>query len=229
VSIWDQQFIRGDKAFRLFLSHTHLFAKVMAALKWELVSYRVVAFVAHEDIEPGREWQDVIEVALSECDALAAYLTEDFHSSAWTDQEVGAVIGRGELVVPIKVGVVPYGFMGRIHAVPGAGVEPKQLASALVRIFETDSRTRQRFAEVVVERFFYSNTFDETRENLKLIEQIDPDLWMPEMAERVGSAAGENDQITKARIGFDEGSPTGADRALALLKSLGFETPSAVR
>jgi hypothetical protein len=52
-SIWDQEFFFGDKFFRLFLSHTHPHAKAMTALKWELLSYRVVAFVAHEDIEPG--------------------------------------------------------------------------------------------------------------------------------------------------------------------------------
>jgi len=158
--IWHQELIPGDKFFRLFLSHTHPHAKAMTDLKWELISHRVVAFVAHEDIEPGREWQDVIKVALGECDALAAYLTDDFHKSYWTDQEVGAIIGRGAPVVPIKVGdIVPYGFMGPIHAVSGAGVEPKQLAAALVRIFETDSRTRQLFAEIVVEQFYYSNTF----------------------------------------------------------------------
>jgi hypothetical protein len=33
--------------------------------------------------------------------------------------------------VPIKVNIIPYGFMGPIHAVPGAGIEPKQLAAAL--------------------------------------------------------------------------------------------------
>jgi hypothetical protein len=42
-------------------------------------------------------------------------------------------------------------------------------------------------------------------------------------------AAAENDQITQPKVGFDEDSPTAADKALTLLKSLGFETPSEVR
>jgi nucleoside 2-deoxyribosyltransferase len=78
-----------------------------------LSEYGVTGFVAHEDIEPTKEWEEEIRLALTTCDALAALLRDGFRASTWTDQEVGFAIGRGILVVPIRMGLDPYGFMAR--------------------------------------------------------------------------------------------------------------------
>src|SRR5438094_846436 len=59
-----------------------------------------------------------VEVAVDTADALAAFVTTDFHQSTWTDQEVGWALGRGLPVVPLNVGANPYGFFGQYQAVP---------------------------------------------------------------------------------------------------------------
>jgi len=51
--------------------------------------------------------------ALATCEALIAWLTPDFHESLWTDQEVGFCVGRSVLIIPIRVGLNPYGFIGK--------------------------------------------------------------------------------------------------------------------
>ncbi len=43
--------------FRLFLSHLSEFKQKTAALQEALRPYGITAFVAHEDIEPTKEWQ----------------------------------------------------------------------------------------------------------------------------------------------------------------------------
>ncbi len=77
----------------------------------------VDTFVAHDDIEPTREWQDAIEAALRTCDALCALMTSDFIESKWCDQEVGFAIARRKLVVAVKLGTDPYGFIAKYQAV----------------------------------------------------------------------------------------------------------------
>jgi hypothetical protein len=84
--------------FKLFLSHISSFKKETAKLQKSLLSYGITSFVAHEDIEPTKEWQSEIEIALKTMDGLASLLTPGFHESKWTDQEVGVAIGRS---VPI--------------------------------------------------------------------------------------------------------------------------------
>jgi len=65
-SIW------ADDEFRLFLSHTSAHKEEIVQIQTFLHLEGVSGFVAHADIYPTREWQDVIETALGTCDALAA-------------------------------------------------------------------------------------------------------------------------------------------------------------
>src|SRR3989338_10334905 len=49
-------------------------------------------------------------------EAFVALMTEDFHESDWTDQEVGCAFGRGVPIIAIKLGRDPYGFIGKFQA-----------------------------------------------------------------------------------------------------------------
>lgn len=95
--LWEPGFVR------LFLSHVAAHKVPVAKLKEKLFTFGISGVVAHEDIEPSREWQEEIEKALASMHALAALLTPDYKASKWTDQEVGVALGRGVLVVPVKL------------------------------------------------------------------------------------------------------------------------------
>jgi hypothetical protein len=90
--------IWGDESFRLFLSHKSEVKKETAELKDRLRLFGISCFVAHEDIHPTKTWQAEIENALASMDGFAALMTNGFHESDWTDQEVGFAFARG---VPI--------------------------------------------------------------------------------------------------------------------------------
>ena len=108
--------IWGDSGFRLFLSHKTEVKRETSGLKERLKFYGVAAFVAHEDIHPTRTWQDEIENALHSMDGFVAIMTEDFHDSLWTDQEVGFALARGVPVIALRMGKDPYGFLGKFQA-----------------------------------------------------------------------------------------------------------------
>jgi TIR domain len=108
--------IWGDDGFRLFLCHKAEVKKQTASLKENLGLFGISAFVAHEDIRPTRKWQDEIENALHSMDAFAALMTENFHNSDWTDQEVGFALARGIPVIAVQLERIPYGFLGRFQA-----------------------------------------------------------------------------------------------------------------
>ena len=100
-----------DGTFRLFLSHTSAYKVLAAEIQQFMGKYGVAVFVAHEDIKPQEEWLDTIEEALRSMHALLALVTEDFHDSLWTDQEVGWALGRGVRVFAASFPVAPYGFL----------------------------------------------------------------------------------------------------------------------
>ena len=84
----------GNDDFRIFLSHISTFKAQAAELKDRLRLFGVSCFVAHQDIEPETEWQNEIEVALASMHGFVAMLSDGFHESNWTDQEVGFAFAR---------------------------------------------------------------------------------------------------------------------------------------
>ena len=101
--------------FRVFLSHKSEAKREAAALKDRLTDFGISGFVAHEDILPTKEWQDEIEHALETMDAFVALMTEKFHESDWTDQEVGFAFARGVPIIAVRLGKDPYGFIGKFQ------------------------------------------------------------------------------------------------------------------
>ncbi|MFA4910092.1 MAG: toll/interleukin-1 receptor domain-containing protein [Desulfobacteria bacterium] len=126
--IWDKD------GFRVFLSHKSEVKKEAAVLKDELKLYGVTCFVAHTDIHPTKEWQAEIENALSSMDYLVALMTEKFHDSDWTDQEVGFAFGRGVPILSVRLGKDPYGFIGRFQALTCSwDSATKEIAKILIK------------------------------------------------------------------------------------------------
>jgi TIR domain len=116
VSAGAAQRIWGNhQDFRLFLSHKAEVKKETTGLKERLETFGLSCFVAHVDIHPTKEWQNEIESALSSMDGFVALLTDKFHESDWTDQEVGFALARRVPIIAVRLGRDPYGFIGRFQ------------------------------------------------------------------------------------------------------------------
>jgi AbiJ N-terminal domain 5/TIR domain len=129
-------------ALKLFVSHLAKNRKRIAQLKAALDSWGVSAFIAHQDIEPSREWQAEILSALATMDVLVALLEPGFRDSAWTDQEVGYALGRGVDIIPLLVGIEPHGFVAKIQGIQAKDRLPTDVAEELALVLLRKSRYR---------------------------------------------------------------------------------------
>jgi len=162
-----------DHRFRLFLSHVSVHKIQVAKLKDELSRRGIAAFVAHEAIEPSLEWQKEIELGLRSMHALAALLTADFHSSKWTDQEIGWALGRDLFVLPVRLQTDPYGFFGKTQAVSGSLDKPDVLAHAITVALLKNTQTHGEMRRSIVETFATSSSVVTTQALVKLMPKID--------------------------------------------------------
>lgn len=103
--------------YRLFISHLTKDKKAISNLKKCLTHYGIDCFVAHEDIEPSKEWIKEIKKALRSSDALCAVFSPGFCDSKWCDQEVGTALGRRIPVLSISKGADPHGFLSEFQAI----------------------------------------------------------------------------------------------------------------
>ena len=190
MSVWTPD------CFRLFLSHVSAHKGAAATLKDALALYNVSCFVAHNDIETTKAWQDEIEKALRTMDALVALLTPDFHASKWTDQEVGFAMGRGVLIVSLRHGQDPYGFIGKFQGYAFGGKTVEKIAKDLVEILAKHDTTSIRMAQVLAGCLEQSGSWENARRTMTLLEQCsrkDDDIL-----ERLQKAKDENSQVRNA-------------------------------
>lgn len=180
----------------IFLSHQAKFKVEVAALKQELEYYGTKCFVAHEDIQPTQKWLKEIKRALKDCNALVALLTPDFRESVWTDHEIGVAIGLKKLVIPVRLGRDPYGFMASIQALKGELTNSRPLAESIVRAMLNNETTAELMKNAVIDSFFHSENFDTAIRTSKLLVEFD-DLT-DEQYDLLGHAVEANDQIYRA-------------------------------
>lgn len=189
--------IWGTGGFRLFLSHKSEVKKQVAELKLRLGSYGISCFVAHEDIHPTKQWQDEIESALTSMDGFVALLTDEFHNSYWTDQEVGFALGRGVPIIAVRLGLDPYGFIGKFQALTcDWGNAPLEIVGLLIH--------QPRVLEAYIKAIQNCRSFDEGNTLARVLPNIQ--RLTEEQAQKMHVAFRDNDQL-RGSFGFFGGKP----------------------
>ena len=158
--------------FRLFISHSSKMKDFAHALKGKFEDYAISSFVAHDDIEPSEEWQNVILNALTSCDGLIALINDDFHNSKWTDQEVGVCIGLEKIVIPITFGIDPYGFIGKYQGLKVNKMSINQIVHKTYNILKKNDKSKKKIANAITKMFINSESFAEAKRNIGILEEI---------------------------------------------------------
>ena len=178
---------------RIFISHLATEKIAVKNIKIELGKYGLVCFIAHEDIKPTKEWQQEIEIALTTMDALVAFLTPGFNESKWTDQEIGVAIGRKVPIIPLKVGIDPYGFVGKYQALQAKDLMPKDIAKGIIELLAVKPQIAFKISNALVERLEDSSSWAESKRIMDLIEKCRQ--FSDEALERLKAAPKANSQV----------------------------------
>lgn len=202
----------GDTLFkgngvRVFLSHLSRHRQLVGDVSTWLNSYGIESFVAHDTIEPSKEWQAVIEAGLAECDAMIVFLHAGFKESTWCDQEVGWALGRHIPLLPLNFDQNPHGFMGKFQALPctrtGQTLHPTVIASQIADWLVRDGRLQPRMAETLTRAFRNSASYNQTRELAARLDMVSG--YTDAQLDLVQEAVEKNDQVRDANISYTPG------------------------
>lgn len=101
----------------VFLSHADEDKKIARQMANALKKYHIKVFVAHDDIDAGEDWENILIEKIMDCDIFLVLLSENFHKAHYTDHEVGIARGLNKQIVPVRIdNSKPYGFMSRFQA-----------------------------------------------------------------------------------------------------------------
>lgn len=191
------QRIWGESKYRIFITHLDRDKVTAEKLKNDFRAFGVASFVAHSSIKPMEEWGPEIEFALSSMDALVALMTDGFHQSLWTDQEIGFAMGRKVPIVSIKLGAVPYGFIGKYQAFSGP---MEDIAIRLLSFL----MNQEKMLDCYIHEMENCKSFDGGNRLAKLLPGL---TTMPvRTVNRMISAFNNNPQIIDS-FGFDGSKP----------------------
>ena len=190
VGLW------GDgNQLRLFISHLAGHKAVANNLAEALELFGVSTFVAHDSIEPMKEWQKEIHNGLMTMEVMVVLLTDGLHKSVWTNQEIGFALGRGIPIICVKVGAQdPEGFIASIQALKSS---PEKIASVAPELFQTLIKKigqEERHKEILIEAFVSSKNYNDTMDNLKRLVQV-VDILDDDDLSRIKAGYAQNDQI----------------------------------
>jgi hypothetical protein len=149
----------------IFLSYSTHDKDIAGLLKVLLEALGMQCFLAHEDIAPSAEWEGKIVDQLQTCDAFIPILTTSFPKSAWTDQETGAAVGLGKMILPLKIDIDPYGFIAKYQALKIGAALKSGDGHKIVATLEHDTRLGKKVRGAVIVKFLESNSFKDAASN----------------------------------------------------------------
>lgn len=163
----DQVGLWIDNYLRVFISHRDGHKAVAHELADALLPYGISCFVAHDAIKPMREWQNEIMNGLATMEVMLVLLTDDFHDSQWTDQEVGYALGKGIPIISMRIGKNdPKGFIGAKQAMPADLSNMPKCIADLHRVLVNEIGQEGRLKTILIEAFINSVSFPDSIENL---------------------------------------------------------------
>ena len=106
----------------------------------------IECFVAHKDIELSEEWEQEIKKYLERCHCLIAFLSEEFKSSHYCDQEVGIAVHRNIPIFQFTLdNTVSYGFIKHLQAKPFK--TPEDLANQIIKYIFNEEKDLYQIAQ----------------------------------------------------------------------------------
>ena len=207
----------ADGYLHLFISHLSANKRTVSALKAAMARWGISAFVAHEDIEPSKEWQREIELALETMDVMVAVVEPGFRESNWCCQEVGFAMGRRVDVIPLRVGLDPFGLFGKYQGIQAKSKYPKDIAQQIVRLLLSRPKHR-RILVASIPRAIASMVPAEKTERLRELDSfgILADADVKSILEMVSLTKDERDTLQDVILrskAFDAAVPPAEDDA----------------
>lgn len=177
----------------VFASYKSEDKKIAGQIKGNIEKLGLDVFLAHEDIEPSAEWEEVILTKLEETDVFLPLLTENFTKSYYTGQESGFALCRKILIIPIMIDVKPFGFLDRFQGLKANLDDMPSTCLEIVGIIFTRGDFGERLTRCIIDAFKKSFTFKEAELRSKILSvfaSLDK-----EQVDEILLASCENDQI----------------------------------
>jgi TIR domain len=162
------------KIIKTFISYSskdkHLAGQLKILLESSGLGLEV--FLAHDDIEPSKEWESEILYYLERSEIFIPLITENFYESDWTGQESGIARITKQLIIPLCYKLTPKGFIGKYQALFFDGNNLYSSVDQIRSIILSHEILGKHVADAIISDFVSSGTYRSSSRMLKEILKI---------------------------------------------------------
>jgi len=181
--------------FRLFCTHANEDHEFVSEVAGGLEAFAIYGFVAHKDIKPQAEWEDVIEYALGTADAMLAFVDDKFAASSYCNQEVGWGLGRGVVCASIMMGLSPVGFTKRFQGIPHS-TDPLAQAKQIFGVLAEHRKTSALMADNLVAKLEECTTWEQASALASYLPKCK--RWSPSTLIHLADAVRRGQKVSQA-------------------------------
>lgn len=197
----------SDK-LKIFISYVSFDKGVAGNMKEELSKYGVDVFVAHDDLDPGVDWNPEIIENIKNADIFIPILSEKYRESMWTDQEIGVAIGNEKYIIPISLdGTLPHGFISKYQAYKNfkylqESISGKDISThySIYKLLEflcnsSDFKSKEKILNCIIFNLKKVNCFDQSSKLFNLINLLKNQSFSSEQINEICISIITNTQI----------------------------------
>lgn len=192
------------RTVRVFLSYSTAMKEdreLAGNLKIQLEELGLEVFLAHEDINPSSEWQEVILENLNSTDIFMPIIGDKFHSSFWTDQESGIALAKEKFILPIAIDKnVPYGFLGKIQAFRHNSQLPINACKIIESVVQNNPKFSSPLLDSLIKSFANSYSYDNAGDKASLLLKFN--RMTAEQINEIFRSILQNGQINESMLAF---------------------------
>lgn len=159
----------------IFLSYATAQKRVAGELKsWFEGLAGIETFVAHDDMVGGSQFLEVILSGIKSADLFICILSDEYRASDFCDQELGIAFALNKKILPIKLGLNPYGFIMGTHAftpIFNSKIDTEHLFNDIIAplLKETDKDLKAKLLNALVSKLVVSKSYDQSYKLISLL------------------------------------------------------------
>jgi len=185
-----------NEPLKVFISHSTKDAIIVGGIKSSLEFYGIGTFIAHEDIDPSKEWEEEIIKNLELCDIFMPILTSNFKDSYWCDQESGIAFNMKKMIMPLTIDLKPYGFLSRYQSLKIDKDDIRNSCRRIINTLKEDDKFKEKIKDCLITSLLKSKHFSESNEKVLIVKEMEP--FNKEQINKIMVGFIENDELTNA-------------------------------
>ena len=155
------------KQIKAFISYSDVDKKFGILIKNKLIEFGIKCFLAHEDLNVSVVFEKRIISELKKCDIFIPILSRNFRKSDWAQMELGSVIPRNILIIPLSLDeTAPFGFIRHIN---GKKIDSSLSVVDLVQPILEHRKLSRHMLYSIIKKLRIASSFAEAESSMSLL------------------------------------------------------------